>query len=104
MVTTRCTTICLRRAKGAWVCGRYLYALQRYKWLILLLVIAGTALGLAITRFMVPQYFAQATIWIEPQGAGERDPSGPIRSPGLLQGAILDRAYAVGRGAGARRP
>ncbi len=60
---------------------RYTAALNRYKWLILLVTLLGTAAGVLVTRFMKPQYTVQATIWIE----GEPQRSGPIRPDGLLQ-------------------
>jgi capsular exopolysaccharide synthesis family protein len=60
---------------------RYLSALRRYKWLILLITVLGTGIGVVATRFLTPQYDVQATIWIESPPA--RD--GPIRAQGLLE-------------------
>ncbi|HEU5153559.1 MAG TPA: Wzz/FepE/Etk N-terminal domain-containing protein, partial [Gemmatimonadales bacterium] len=59
--------------------GRYTAALRRYKWLMLLIVLLGTAGGVVATRFLPPIYTAKATIWIE-DGGGK---TGPIR-PGQL--------------------
>ena len=61
--------------------GRYTAALRRYKWLMLLIVLQGTAGGVVATRFLPPIYTAKATIWIE-DGGGK---TGPIR-PGQLLG------------------
>ena len=61
--------------------GRYIAALKRYKWLMLLVVVAGTALGVVATRFIAPEYSVSATIWIEPPP--ER--TGPIREDPLVQ-------------------
>jgi capsular exopolysaccharide synthesis family protein len=62
---------------------RYLLALRRYKWLILLVIAAGTGLGVLATRFITPEYSVQATIWIEsPQERG-----GPLRADGVVEGA-----------------
>jgi tyrosine-protein kinase Etk/Wzc len=62
---------------------RYVLALRRYKWLILLVIAAGTGLGVLATRFLKPEYSVQATIWIEsPQQRG-----GPVRAEGVVEGA-----------------
>lgn len=44
--------------------GRYMAALKRYRWLILLLVLAGTGIGLLATRFIDPVYTVNSTIYI----------------------------------------
>ncbi len=62
---------------------RYVAALRRYKWLILLVIMGGTGLGVLATRFLKPEYSVQATIWIEsPPGRG-----GPVRAEGVVEGA-----------------
>ncbi|HXE58867.1 MAG TPA: polysaccharide biosynthesis tyrosine autokinase [Gemmatimonadales bacterium] len=61
--------------------GRYLAALRRFKWLMLLIVILGTVAGYVVTRFLKPEYITSATIWIE-EGATKQ---GPVRPGGLLQ-------------------
>lgn len=63
--------------------GRHFAALKRYKWLILLVTIVGTAIGIVATRFIEPVYTVQATLWVEPGPARE----GPIRASGLLEDA-----------------
>lgn len=79
---------------------RYFAALLRYKWLMLAVVIAGSAAGLALIRLIEPQYEVHATIWIARETGQDRE-RGPIRStevmtakswPELLRSfAILDR-------------
>lgn len=75
---------------------RYLTALQRYKWIVLGVVALGTAAGAYATRFVQPEYKAEATVWIQTQG--EVGTSGPIRSSELLQASAwveLLRSYTV---------
>ena len=60
--------------------GRYLSALNRYKWLILVVTALGTALGVVATRFIKPLYTASATVWIQPEG----DNNGPLRPSALV--------------------
>ncbi len=76
---------------------RYLSALIRYKWLILLVLGVGAAGGVLASRFVPVQYTAQATIWVE-AGSSRGDNSGPIRTAGLLQSyswVELLRSYVV---------
>ncbi|HET9293032.1 MAG TPA: polysaccharide biosynthesis tyrosine autokinase [Gemmatimonadales bacterium] len=61
--------------------GRYMAALQRYKWLIIAVTVLGTAASVLATRFLHPEYTATATIYIEPRS----EDAGPIRAEGLLQ-------------------
>ena len=61
--------------------GRYMAALQRYKWLIIGVTVLGTAASVLATRWLHPEYTATATIYIEPKP----DDGGPIRAEGLLQ-------------------
>ncbi|TFG48018.1 MAG: hypothetical protein E4H38_07155, partial [Gemmatimonadales bacterium] len=63
----------------AW--GRYISALRRYKWLMLAIVLIGTAASVGATRFLKPEYRATATIYIEPPP----DDAGPIRAAELLR-------------------
>ncbi len=67
---------------------RYLAALRRYKWMMAAVIVLGTALGVAFTRMLSPEYEVHATIWISaetPQGDEQR--SGPIRAAELLHEA-----------------
>lgn len=61
--------------------GRYVSALRRYKWLMLAVIVFGTAAGIGATRFLKPEYKATATIYIEPPP----DDAGPIRAAELLR-------------------
>lgn len=77
--------------------GRYLDSIRRHKWLVLLVTIAGTALGFFVTQFLTPKYTAQATIWIA-EGGRNAGATGPIRAPQLLQEYAwveLVNSYAV---------
>ena len=67
--------------------GRYTAALRRYKWLMLLIVLLGTAGGVVATRFLPPIYTAKATIWIE-DGGGK---TGPDPAGTAAWSAGLDR-------------
>ena len=85
--------------------GRYISALRRYKWLMLAVVIVGTAAGVGATRFLKPEYKATATIYIEPPP----DDAGPIRAAELLRsfgwlellttGVVLDTVAISARAA-----
>ena len=65
---------------------RYLAAILRYKWMVLALVVAGTALGVFGSRFLGLTYTAEATLWVEVRDPNSnRQAQGPITSPELLQ-------------------
>lgn len=77
---------------------RYLAALARYKWLVLGIMILGTAGGIVASRLFQPQYSAHATIWIETSQPGQSSGQGPIQSGQLLHSfAWLDllKSYTV---------
>ncbi len=63
---------------------RYLSALIRYKWWVLLITLLGTGAGFVASRFSKAIYAAQATVWIE-----ARDERGADRGP-IRQGQLLD--------------
>jgi len=72
--------------------GRYIAALKRYKWLILLVIFAGTGIGFGVTQFMTPAYQTTGTIWISVDNPS-RGPSipGPIAGdPIVTPGAWAD--------------
>jgi len=72
--------------------GRYIAALKRYKWLILLVILAGTGIGFGVTQFMTPAYQTTGTIWISVDNSS-RGPSipGPIAAdPIVTPGAWAD--------------
>ena len=77
---------------------RVFTAVARFKWLILAVTLLGSSVGVAATRFLLPQYLAKATIWIEEtdrRGAIDR---GPIRPRQLLDPESwvdLLRSYVV---------
>ena len=73
---------------------RLLDAVLRHKWLVAACTIAGTLVGLVVSRFQRPLYQAQATIWVEV--APSR--SGPIQQGQLLENTNwvdLLRSYTV---------
>ena len=78
--------------------GRYLSAINRFKWLVLLLTLTGLGGGYFATRFLQPEYEVQATILLE-QGTGiEGQRSGPIQAQQLLKSTgwqDLVRSYAI---------
>lgn len=82
--------------------SRYFSAIKRYKWLILLVVLAGTGIGFGVTQFLTPAYQTQGTVWIsedgaKTQGGGAQGPiqGEPLVTPGawadlLKSSAIMD--------------
>jgi capsular exopolysaccharide synthesis family protein len=65
---------------------RVLGAIIRFKWLIVSVTVVGGMVGAAATRYVKPQYQAQATIWIDQTDRrGGLDPRGPIRQGQLLE-------------------
>jgi capsular exopolysaccharide synthesis family protein len=73
---------------------RLLAAVMRYKWLLLVLTIAGGAGGVLATKIQGPVYEAQATIWME-QGSSRDGPitNGPPIMP--FNWVDLLRSYTV---------
>lgn len=63
--------------------GRYWAAIKRYKWLILGILTAGTAVGVVLSRFYTPVYTATASVWV----AGSDRRSGGTRITGPIQPA-----------------
>jgi capsular exopolysaccharide synthesis family protein len=77
---------------------RYLSAVRRYKWLILLVTLLGSIAGYGASWFMQPVYTAHTTIWMEGGSARQATLGQPIQSGQLLQSfAWLDllRSFAV---------
>lgn len=77
--------------------GRYLAAVWRYKWLILVLVVLGTAAGFGASRLVQLRYAAQVTIWVEVPQRGQLE-QGPIQTGQLLQSTAwidLLRSFTV---------
>lgn len=83
--------------EGGFSLARYTAALLRYKWLMVVVVMLGTAAGFGATRLLKPEYEVSSTIWISsetPQGGG----SGPIRADELLSSAAwveLLRSFVI---------
>jgi succinoglycan biosynthesis transport protein ExoP len=67
--------------------GRYWSAVKRYRWLILLLVLGGTGLGIVITRFIKPLYTVNSTIYIRAseEGGGLNDQGGVVQGQNWVQ-------------------
>lgn len=63
---------------------RYIRAVLRYKWLVLLLTIAGGAAGVFASRLVTLTYLAQGTLWLQVADR-ETEDQGPIRSAQLLR-------------------
>jgi capsular exopolysaccharide synthesis family protein len=63
-------------------------ALLRFKWVVILMVMAGLGAAVAATRVLRPVYVTQANVWVDVpdrRGGAAADARGPIR-----QGALLD--------------
>ncbi|HEY0971423.1 MAG TPA: polysaccharide biosynthesis tyrosine autokinase [Gemmatimonadales bacterium] len=69
---------------------RYLAVLGRFKWMILLVTVLGTAIGVVATRFVDPSYVVNAQIWI----ASEAPLTSVGRNAGPAQAAELVTAEA----------
>ena len=77
---------------------RYLSALARHKWLVVVLTLLGTAAGVVASRVVPSQYLAQATLWISVEGGEGGSRQGPIQPAELLQWASwvdLLRSFVV---------
>jgi polysaccharide biosynthesis transport protein len=75
---------------------RPIAAVLRYKWLVLGVLAAATAIGLIAARLVKPEYEVRATIWIQPDRGALS--SGPIRSQELLKSSAwveLLRSYRI---------
>jgi capsular exopolysaccharide synthesis family protein len=74
--------------------SRYISALRRYRWFMLMVVLLGTAIGVGITRFIDPEYVARSTLLVtSPPGK-----SGPITAGQVVGGGAgvdLLRSFAV---------
>lgn len=79
--------------------GRYLSALNRFKWLIVLIVLFGAGGGYAATKFVEPEYEVRATIMLESgTGTNQSGSGGPIQASELLKASgwqDLLRSYAI---------
>ena len=80
--------------------GRYLAALNRYKWMIALFVVVGAVGGYAATKVLAPEYEVKSTILLEvASGSTEsRGGRGAVQGQELLRAAgwtDLMRSFAV---------
>ncbi len=63
---------------------RILTAVMRFKWMVLALVVAGTAAGWLLSRFLFkPKYDARATVWVDIVQPGAH-PTGGFNDPSQL--------------------
>ena len=78
---------------------RHVAALKRYKWLMLPTLILGAIAGVVATRFVKPEYEAQARIWISNEGMSDAATrAGPITSEGIVRNSAwieLLRSYRI---------
>jgi capsular exopolysaccharide synthesis family protein len=75
---------------------RYVAAIGRRKWFVILITLLGTAAGVVASRFLDPRYSAKALLWIEtpePRGDMLGSPGGELVSPPSW--ADLITSYAV---------
>ena len=91
--------------------GRYLSSVNRFKWLVLLVTLVGTALSVIWARSAKPMYRARATVWVDYVDRRGRLDAGPIptgeplrssarvdlvRSPAVLEPVVRDlRLYLL---------
>ena len=78
--------------------GRYIGALNRFRWLILFFAIAGGGIGYAATKFVEPAYEVKATIMLEMGTGTNQGGGGPIKANNLLQSSgwqDLLRSFAI---------
>ena len=77
--------------------SRYLAALRRYKWLLLIVLGIGGAASVSATRFVRPQYEVHATIWLAAETPQGRT-AGPFRAGELVNSTAwpdLLTSYAI---------
>lgn len=78
--------------------GRYLGALNRFKWLIMLIVLLGAGGGYAATKFVEPEYEVKATIMLEMGTGTNQSGKGAIQAEELLKASgwqDLLRSFAI---------
>jgi tyrosine-protein kinase Etk/Wzc len=77
---------------------RFIVAVWRYRWVVLLVAVLGSASGFALAHQIKPQYKAQTTIWIEPSDSRANEQA-PVQTGQLLQAGAawveLLRSYRV---------
>lgn len=78
--------------------ARYIAALKRFKWVMLLIVLVGTLIGVIASRFIKAPYETNSTLWISNGTPLDQRNNGPIRTQELLSAygwVELFRSYAV---------
>src|SRR6266511_6419849 len=58
-------------------------AVRRFKWVVALFTVVGTAAGVGIGRLVDPVYTARTTLWVDAHDVRERD-QGPIQTGELV--------------------
>ncbi|HEX3157821.1 MAG TPA: polysaccharide biosynthesis tyrosine autokinase [Gemmatimonadaceae bacterium] len=77
---------------------RYLAAIGRFKWLILVATLLGATIGLIASRFVDPEYEVVAKIWIDNNGSPiDQTRSGPAQANELLPSAAWRQLFVSGR-------
>ena len=78
--------------------ARSISAIKRYKWLVIAVIVVGSAAGFALTRFVDPKYDVSAAIWIAAT-PGRNGQMGPVSAPGLVNSDVawmeLARSFSV---------
>ncbi|MEP6766238.1 MAG: polysaccharide biosynthesis tyrosine autokinase [Gemmatimonadaceae bacterium] len=77
---------------------RYISALNRFKWLIILLTVVGGVAGYISTQFIEPEFSVNATVAMDINGGLSGGTRGPIQEAGLMERGSwisLLRTYAV---------
>lgn len=69
-------------AGGGLSIGRIFSAIRRFRWLIIIIVLAGTGIGLIATHFIKPVYNVTSTIWIR-SAENQREPN---QGKGIVEG------------------
>jgi capsular exopolysaccharide synthesis family protein len=63
---------------------RIVASVMRFKWLVLAVVVLGTAAGYGLSKFLIkPGYLARARIWVDVQDPSSRQPQSFVVSPNL---------------------
>ena len=76
----------LDKSAGRISWSRYLAALRRYKWLLVLIIAAAIGVGVAAARFIKPVYVVHSTIWIAPD-TRQNERASPIRGDEVMHSA-----------------
>jgi succinoglycan biosynthesis transport protein ExoP len=78
--------------------GRYVAALRRFKWMVLVFCLLGAGAGYAATQIIDPEYEVQAQIMLEMGSGTDNGGGGPVQAEKLLKASgweELLRSYRV---------